>query len=142
MTHAPQPKSHTLVLAGEARMKLAPPWVTYQNIKEMGALLATTWKVKMSQKVRAPTIKALAVSAGNPAAKMRSQAVGAAVSQESEKETPKAKPDQPPPEAPLEVNHNALQTPLPPELNDKDSEDEQRSNRHDFVCSQDIDFGE
>ena len=92
-THAPQPKNHTLVLAGEARMKPAPLQVACQNTKEMGALLAGALlagalpvsalavmirKVQMNQKARAPTMKALAVSVENPAAKMRSQAGGAA----------------------------------------------------------------
>ena len=51
---------------------------------------------------------------------------------ESEEETPKAKPDKPPPEAPSEVDHHALQTPLLPRLNDKDSKD-MRSNHCDCM---------
>ena len=60
----------------------------------------------------------------------------------SESKAPKAKPNKPPPEASSEVDPNASQTPILPELDDKDLEDEWKSNHCDFVCSQDINFDE
>ena len=60
---------------------------------------------------------------------------------ESDEETPKAKPNQPPPEASSETNQAPSQAPSIPEVSDKDSEDEQKSNCCDYVCSQDVDFG-
>ena len=62
-------------------------------------------------------------------------------SSESDEETPKAKPDQLPPKAPPESEPNASQATLIPEVNDQDSEDEWQSYRHNFACSQDVDFG-
>ena len=60
---------------------------------------------------------------------------------ESKDEIPKAKLNKPPPKASLEVNPNASQTPLLPELDDKDFEDELKSYCHDLTHFQDVDFG-
>ena len=88
-THTPHPKSLRLVLAGEVRMRLAALRVICKNTKVMGALtvrvqvvgapVARTWKARMVQKVKAPTMKALAARVGKPAVKMRSQEVGVGV---------------------------------------------------------------
>ena len=59
---------------------------------------------------------------------------------ESKEETPEAKPDRVPTEVPSKVGLNASQTPSLPEINDQDSEDEQRSNCYNFACAQDVDF--
>ena len=61
---------------------------------------------------------------------------------ESDNETPKAKADEPPPEAPSEMDHNISQAASIPKVNDKDSEDEKRSNCHDFAWSLDKEFGQ
>ena len=139
--HTPQPKSHPPVPAGEVRMKLAPLQATCQITEKMwapqaGALVVRTWKEKSNPKVRAPTKMSLAVRAGNLAV-TRSQAVEAAAVPQSDDETPKAKPDEPPPKAPSETDHNISQAASIPEVNDKDSEEEQQSNHHDFVQSLD-----
>ena len=92
-THAQQQKCCTLVLVGEMRMKLAPPWATCQNMKGMwilqmralvvGALVVRAWKARKNQKVRAPTMKAVAVRARSPAVTMRNQAVAVAAEPQS-----------------------------------------------------------
>ena len=59
---------------------------------------------------------------------------------ESDGEAPKAKPDQPPLKAPSEMDHKVLQAPSIPKVNDKDSEDEQKSSCHELACSLDVAF--
>ena len=61
---------------------------------------------------------------------------------ESDWEAPKAKLDQLPPEAPSEMDHNVSQAPSIPEVDDKDSEDEQKNSHHDLAHSLDVAFSE
>ena len=63
----------------------------------------------------------------------RSRSGSGSSASESEEETPKVKQDGVPSEAPLESDPNASQTPLIPEVNNKDSKDEWRSNCHNFT---------